>query len=205
MITPSVEKIIQVMTSKGYRVYENDAVEWNLNIVGIRNISLIPDKFDDTLIVFHKFLNHWYIDYYPITTDPSVYYLQNPLPGVALTGTAILMEGQYSGRYCISKHKDIYYALCQNLGPVSVFRDNNRDGQLNINPATIQQGYFGINIHKGPKNGNWDTKNTNYSAGCQVFADSRHFNEFMQKCRNGESSFGNKFTYTLLNERDFLP
>lgn len=192
------------MQSKEYRIYDNDAVDWNLNIVGIRNANLIPDRFDDTLLIFHKFLGEWYIDYYPVTTDPSIYYLLNPANEVKHKGTAILMEGQYAGAYCIAKHRNSYYALCQNLGGVKVFRDNDRNGSLDIDPGTIEQGFFGINLHKGPKNGNWETKNTNYSAGCQVFADSRHFSEFMLKCRNGEKSFGNKFTYTLLNERDFL-
>ena len=79
MITPSVEKVIQVMNSKGYKVYDNDSIEWNLNIVGIRNKSNSPVAFDDTLLVFHKFMNSWYITYYPITTDPSTYYLTNPI------------------------------------------------------------------------------------------------------------------------------
>ena len=68
---------------------------------------------------------------------------------------------------------------------------------------STQTGLFGINIHKGPLNGNYDSKNSIYSAGCQVFADSRHFADFMMKCKNGVVAFGNKFAYTLLNEKDF--
>ena len=179
---------------------KNDTVEWNLNIVGIRSANNSPVNFDDTLAVFHKFLGNWHIAYYPITTDPSDFYLRKP---VNPDGTAILVEGQYPGVYKIDLHNNNYYALCQRLGEVRVYRDNNRNGDLNLIPASIQQDMFGINIHKGPLNGSWDTKNKRYSAGCQVFADTRHFNEFMLKCRNGEKAFGNKFTYTLLNERDF--
>lgn len=200
MIQPNIEKIIEVMERKGYKVFDNDATEWNLNIIGIRSKNLRPDKFDDTLIVFHKFLGAWQTAYYPITTDPSGHYLVNP---EIAAGTAILVEGQYRGVYEIDMHRGSYKALCQRGGNVKVYRDNNRDGILNMNPAAIQEGMFGINIHKGPRNGNWDTRNTIYSLGCQVFADSRHFNEFMLKCKYGAASFGNSFTYTLLNERDF--
>ncbi|WP_109435985.1 MULTISPECIES: hypothetical protein [Aquimarina] len=202
MITPPIEKILSVMDQKGYRVYNTPAIDWNLNIVGIRNKNIVPDKFDDTLVIFHNFLNHWHISYYPITTDPSIFYLKKPLNP---KGTAILLEGQYKSTYKIDKHNGRYYALCQRLADVSVYRDNDKNGTLALQPDTIQTGRFGINIHRGPRNGNWGTDNNPaYSAGCQVFADSRHFNEFMNKCKNGEKAFGNKFTYTLLNEADFL-
>lgn len=203
MIQPPIDKILEVMNSKGYRVYNTPTVDWNLNIIGIRNRSLVPERFDDTLVVFHNFLDNWLVSYYPITTDPSVFYLRNPMVDVAAKGTAILKEGQYQGAYMIDKHRNNYYALCQRLQPVKVFRDNDRDGTLRLNPATVEEGMFAINIHKGPLNGDWNSENSIYSAGCQVFADSRHFNEFMMKCRNGERQFGNKFTYTLLNESDF--
>ncbi len=201
MIKPSLEKIIEVMNSKGYVVYDNPAIEWNLNIIGIRNKSLVPDKFDDTLIVFHHFMNDWHITYYPATTDPSIHYLKKP---ITKKGTAILLEGQYKGAYQIDKHNGKYYALCQRIEMVSVYRDNDKNGSLLMDDSTIEKGFFGINIHKGPKNGDWGSDNNpRYSAGCQVFADSRHFKDFMIKCENGRKAFGNKFTYTLLNEIDF--
>lgn len=200
MITPTINNILGVMNSKGYRVYNTPTVDWNINIVGIRNKALQHQKFDDTLVVFHNFMGNWHIAYYPITTDPSSYYLRNP---VNKNGTAILVEGQYTGTYCIDIHNDRYEALCQRLGNVKVYRDNNRDGNLNTDPAKIETGMFGINIHKGLLNGDWNTDNIQFSAGCRVFADSRHFDEFMLKCKNARNAFGNKFTYTLLNERDF--
>ncbi|MGB5819831.1 MAG: hypothetical protein WBG90_10135 [Saonia sp.] len=190
------------MSIKGYRVYDTPTVGWNLNIVGVRAKSLVPDKFDDTLVVFHRFLDNWHTTYYPITTDPSISYLKKPINP---KGTAILLEGQYQGIYQIDKHHGKYYALCQRLGNVSVYRDDDRNGTLALDEKTIETGDdFGINIHRGPRNGNWGSDNhKRYSAGCQVFADSRHFREFMEKCRNGQKAFGNKFTYTLLNELDF--
>lgn len=204
MDKPSVQRVIEVMQNKSYRIYDTPDIDWNLNIVGIRSKNPEPKKFDDLLIVFHRFLGEWDITHYPITTDPSLDYLRNPINE---NGTAILKEGQYRSTYQIDIHKrgrpGAHKALCQTLGSVTVYRDKSRDGRLDIMPSTEEAGFFGINIHRGPRGGQWDPDNTIYSAGCQVFADDRHFAEFMQKCEFGRQAFGNKFTYTLLNEKDF--
>lgn len=205
MERPSVEKMIEVMTSKGYQIYDTPTIDWNVNIVGIRSINPFPEKFDDLIIVFHRFLGNWDIAYYPATTDPSLHYLKNPINPAK--GTAILKEGQYRGVYMIDIHNQgrlgAHKALCQRLGEITVFRDRNRDGRLDILPDTQETGKFGINLHRGPRGGQWDPMNDIYSAGCQVFADDRHFAEFMQKCEFARQAFGNHFTYTLLHERDF--
>jgi hypothetical protein len=129
MITPPIDKILSVMNSKGYRVYNTPTVDWNINIIGIRNKAMQHQKFDDTLIVFHNFMGNWHLTYYPITTDPSIFYLKNP---VNKNGTAILVEGQYLGTHRIDKHNGKYDALCQRLGDVKVYRDKNKNGNLDI-------------------------------------------------------------------------
>jgi hypothetical protein len=204
MIKPSIKELLSVIEAKGYRIYNTPEVDWNLNIVGIRNRSLIPDKFDDTLVVFHKFLGDWHVTYYPVTTDPSVTSLREPTNP---EGTAILKEGQYLGAYEIRRHNGSYLALCQNrehpVG-VEVYRNNTGSGKLEFIEATLERGAgFGINIHKVSMNGYWDSDTKDYSKGCTIFADQRHFAEFMLKCKHGKEAFGNKFTYTLLNETDF--
>lgn len=204
MDKPTIDKIISVMKSKEYRIYDTPSIDWNLNLVGIRSNNLDTKKFDDLLVVFHRFMGNWDISYYPITTDPSTYYLKNPLNS---KGTAILMEGQYKSVYKIDIHKrgrkGAHKAMCQRLGDVTVYRDSDKDGSLDIDRNTIQTGKFGINIHRGPRNGRANPDNDVFSAGCQVFADDRHFAEFLLKCEAGKEAFGNSFTYTLLLENDF--
>jgi|JI8StandDraft_2_1071088.scaffolds.fasta_scaffold192417_1 hypothetical protein len=203
MQRPDFELVLNAMQFKGHRVYDTPTVDWNLNIVGIRAATLKPDKFDDWLLVFHRFGGEWDVRYYQITTDPSPYYLKNP---VNSAGTAVLVPGQYRGVYALDTHNrgrpGAHKALCQRLGDVSVYRDRNLDGQMNLDAANVQTGSFGINIHRGPRNGQWTENNTNYSAGCQVFADDRKFSEFLLLCEHAANSFGNKFTYTLLREQD---
>lgn len=204
MKRPSIEQILEVMNSKNYRLYDTPTVDWNLNILGIRSKNVEPKEFDDLMVVFHRFLGQWDVTYYPITTDPSLNYLHNPINP---RGTAILKEGQYKATYKIDIHNrgrtGGHKALCQRLGEVTVYRDSNRNGKLDIMPETEETGKFGINIHKGPRGATWEPKNTIYSAGCQVFADERHFDEFIKKCEFGRQAFGNSFTYTLLHENDF--
>lgn len=204
MIRPSVEAIIAVMNGKGYRVYDSPVIDYNLNIVGIRSHNPMPYKFDDTLLIFHRFRGLWNIYYWYITTDPGIFYLQNPPPG--RPGTAILKKGQYRSVYKIDIHgrgrPGAHLALCQRLGNVTVYRDSNHDDNLNLIPGTEQTGRFGINIHKA-NTSDIPLFNWNVSAGCQVFADHREFEQFMQICKFGRDAFGNKFTYTLLHQRDF--
>ncbi|GAB5469449.1 MAG: hypothetical protein Kilf2KO_24790 [Rhodospirillales bacterium] len=199
---PSVLDIISVMNKKAYRVFDTPDAPWNLNIVGIRNNPSSAKTFDDTIVVFHQIVGDWDVTYYPVTVDPSAKYLKKP---VNSKGTAILKPGQYLSVYEINTHKQnqpgAHTALCQRLGEVTVYRDNNKNGELNfVNP---ESGFFGINIHRGPKNGDYDSDNDIYSAGCQVFADRDQFEEFMLKCEKGRAAFGNSFSYTLLEGTDF--
>lgn len=201
MLRPAVEKLIEVMKGKGYAVYDTPSTDWNLNIVGIRASDPEPGTFNDTLTVFQRFQGSWEISYYPITTDPSLYYLRHP---VSSAGAAILKEGQYKGAYKLDIHNrgldTGHLALCQRLKPVTVYRDSNRDEKLNLIERKTQTGMFNINIHRTSED---YIQRQRFSAGCQVFAEQRQFADFIRICQAGQKAFGNKFTYTLLHERDF--
>ena len=82
-------------------------------------------------------------------------------------GVAILKPGQYRGSHTIGLHQGKYEALKQG-GKVKVYRDANRD--MNYDEKVIQEGVFGINIHKAGAN---STYVENWSEGCQVFSFSR--------------------------------
>lgn len=201
MFRPSAEQIIKVMQAKGQAIYDTPEIDWNLNIVGIRAADPEPGTFNDTMTVFHRFRGVWEIYYYHLTTDPSIEYLQHPING---SGTAILKEGQYKGAYKLDIHNrglaGGHLALCQRLKQVTVYRDSNRDARCNLLDGTTETGMFNINIHRTTDD---HVRRQRFSAGCQVFADQRQFDDFILKCKAGQQAFGNKFTYTLLHERDF--
>jgi hypothetical protein len=191
----SVNVIIEAMDAEGYAVFRDGSKTCNLNIVGIRSGERRAGKFDDFITVFWPGADQsWYFRIWPATTDPSEYWLRKL---GSPRGTAILKPGQYRGAYAIGKHKT-YEALRQ-VGKVTVFRDGNRDEILDMTGAPEESGWFGINIHRASA---WTALDDvgPYSAGCQVFRSPRDFEEFMSLCRLGARHWGNRFTYTLMNE-----
>ena len=190
----SIRALIATLRNKGYVLYDKP---YQLNIVGVRKDSTEPNKFDDLIYVFYKNdKGDWEGKYFTATTDPGTYYLKNPLSNL---GTAILKQGQYIDSYAIGKHKGQYDALVQ-VKPVTVIRDYDRNAILDFNNGREEKGLFGINIHKAGR----DSKDVNtWSAGCQVFQKSDDFNTFMNLARKHRELNGNKFTYTLIDERAY--
>jgi len=188
-------ELLRAMNKKGYAVF-NNGNPFNLNIVGVRANNPSPDNFDDTIYCFYS--NYGWIKFaWPVTTDPGLFYLQNPLN---VDGTAILAPGQYRGAFKIGLHHGQYEALVQ-AKPVRVIRDTNRDNKLDFGSENIVEGMFGINIHRASIK-HESIQVDKWSAGCQVFANPDHFKTFIELCKNSKELYGNRFTYTLLNEKD---
>ena len=191
------EQVFEKMRQKGHIIFENDSRNHNLNIIGIRSKTAKVDEFGCQLLVAWKYKGQWFSRSYSITTYPGKTYLIERLLNPA--GCAILAEGQYRNAYKMSLHRGAYMALCQRLGPVKVFRDKNKDYVFDKNPSTIMTGMFGINIHNSR-----DKQRTirvgSHSAGCQVFADDKEFEDFMRLIEFACNNFGNHFTYTLIAE-----
>lgn len=260
MLLPKLREIYDVMLSKGYFVYESGNKPYQLNIVALRSNSKVSNKFDDWLVVFFKHKDNWYCETFECTTDPGLFYLQNPLHD---KGTAIIKEGQYIDSHKLGLHKGKYTALVQ-AAPVTVIRDFNRDANLDFESGREETGFFGINIHraklKGGEISNYEyayhevvsgdtlyniskrynmqvsdlqqlnnLRDTNirlgdsllvsyptesygittedvsvWSAGCLVLANTKDFNDFISICNKASSKWGNSFTLTVLNEKDFV-
>ena len=185
----SITEIKARMKKLGYAFFESG--EFNLNIIGIRNEVLDTNTFNDELYVIYKIKNNWVENVFPITTEPGFKSLKETKNK---KGCAILVPGQYRGCWTIGKHQNKYEALVQ-CKPVDVYRDLNKDTKVDMNEGTIDNGIFGINIHKAGA----DSKIVeNWSAGCQVFKRAYDFEEFMKLINKSSKLYGNKFTYTLL-------
>jgi len=194
----SVDRIIRAVKRKGFKYFDNEE-PYLLNIIGIRDPSNDMDKFDDEMCLIYRDetgqLQHLN---YAITTDPGKYYTQTKLLNKA--GAAILVPGQYEDVYKVGKHQSKYEALTQRGGKVTVWRDGNMDDKLDRGGKTYS-GYYGINIHRAGSRGTTSVVGR-YSAGCQVFANSKDFGVFMNVVRKAQQRHGNKFTYTLLEKAD---
>ena len=200
-MTYTREQIEEVLKSKGYKYFTSDK-GYDVNIVGIRNSDThgkVTNKFDDTLTLSYKDSDgKWIYNEYTATTDPGSHWEKNLLNK---DGVAILCPGQYRGSHKLGLHQGKYEALRQK-SPVKVYRDNDKDGQYDMIEENVQEGIFGINIHKAGKFVNGSTQIDKWSAGCQVFSKESDFNEFMDVCRKASDVWGNSFTYTLIESKD---
>lgn len=192
-----IKDVIRAMTLKGYMVFESDLKPLNLNYVGIRDISGV-NSFNDLLIMFWKYKGQWSSFWRTGTTDPGTYWLNNPMNP---HGTAILKEGQYRGAWKLGKHQGKYDALVQKK-EVTVIRDGNKDGVLDLDSGYEESGFFGINHHRANSK-NESVQVDKWSAGCQVTADPHLYDIFIQLCKESEEVWGEGLTYTLLNVNDF--
>ena len=195
------EQIEETLRSKGYKYFTSDK-GYDVNIVGIRNSEthgVVTNRFDDTLTISYKDLNgEWIYNEYKATTDPGSHWEKNLLNK---DGVAILKPGQYRGSHKLGLHQGKYEALRQK-SPVKVYRDNNKDGDYDLIEENVQEGIFGINIHKAGSRAEGSTQIDKWSAGCQVFSKESDFNEFMDICRKASGIWGNSFTYTLIESKD---
>lgn len=185
-----------ILSKKGYAYFTKGT--YNLNIIGIRsNARTNNNVFDDFIVIeYCNSKGKKCKDIYPITTNPGTYYLKTPMNN---KGCAILVLGQYRGCWTIGKHKGQYEALVQRK-PIKVYRDNNKDSVLDCTTSPVEEGIFGVNIHKAGVN---SVLVNNWSAGCQVFKKSADFYNFMTLCKlQTKAGFGSNFTYTLIDEKD---
>lgn len=191
MIFPRVKSILR---SKGFVLHTRP---YELNIVGVRTRSTIPNRFDDEIHVFYKSKPlKWEYHIFKATTDPGTYWLKNPMQE---QGTAILAQGQFVNAYQIGLHLGKYKALVQ-AAPVTILRDYDRNAKLDFFNGKKETGFFGINIHRALVKGK--TKFIDkFSAGCQVFQKAEDFERFMQMCEKHKDLYENRFTYTLLDFR----
>lgn len=190
----SLQKMKAILRHKGYKLFSRP---YELNIVGLRSKSVIPNRFDDEIHVFFKISTlNWNYHVFRVTTDPGTFWLRQPMQP---QGTAILAEGQYLNCYGLGMHQGKYLALVQQK-PVSVVRDYNRDAVLDFNNGSRSTGMFGINVHRASVSGSTRIVDK-YSAGCQVFESANDFQFFLSLCEKHKQLYGNHFTYSLIDFR----
>lgn len=191
------QKIIDYMESQGYEVAKGKG---EVNIIHIESRDFVPDVFNDTRMVITfdgstpKIVGKW-----DCTTTPGTHYTKNPLNS---KGAAIVKPGQYKA-WQVGYHKTPSHpALVQTGGPVTVYRDFDRDYKRAGDKEDT--GYFGINIHS-TKPGYSGKGIGRYSAGCLTARDWDGHIEFMNLVKadpryKKKNRF--KFNCTLILEED---
>ena len=195
------QQVKSAVVAKGYKWFENG--NYNLNIVGIRNsdtLGVVTNKFDDYITLSYNVDGIEQFHSFTATTDPGSHWEKNLLNK---DGVAILKPGQYRGAHKIGLHQGKYEALRQQK-PVRVYRDNNKDGKYDMLEENVQEGIFGINIHKAGSRVNGSTQIDKWSAGCQVISKESDFNQLMELAHKAKSIYSNSFTYTLIESKDIV-
>jgi len=188
--------ILRRVEAIGGRVFTSG--DWNLNLVGIRNPSGTPNKFDDEIHAIYKDGGQWVDRWWPVTTDPGTYWLEHPMN--KLGTAAVVADRQYPGLWKLGKHQGKYEALVQKGSEIAVHRDDNLDAKVDYRPDNIQEGWFGINCHRATASEFGSVNVDKWSAGCQVFASPHDFDCFLLLCKTQKRERGwDSFTYTLLN------
>ena len=196
------EQIEETMTSKSYKYFTGG--DYDVNIIGVRNSDTknrVTNAFDDCMTLSYKVEGEWKFHCYKCTTDPGTHWVENIMRE---DGVAILKPGQYRGSHKIRLHQGKYEALGQKK-PLLVYRDDNRDNNYDLLEESVQEGLFGINIHRATgKKGGKSTRVDKWSAGCQVIASYDDFEEFLGICKESSLIWGNSFSYTLLESKDIV-
>ena len=196
------EQIEAAMASKGYKYFTGG--DFDVNIIGVRNTETkgrVTNAFNDCVTISYKEDGEWKFHCYKATTDPGSHWEKNLLNK---KGVAILKPGQYRGSHKLRLHQGKYLALGQQK-PVKVYRDNNRDGKYDLLEESIDEGLFGINIHRATgRAGGTSIRVDKWSAGCQVIADNDDWHQFLDICQTAREIWGNSFSYTLLESKDIV-
>lgn len=202
MRKPTLLEIKAVLKEKGH-VYYNGPKPFDINIIGIRTADRESNSFNDWITLSGRNdKGHEFLNIYPCTTDPGLYWLKNPMQ---VDGTAIMVPGQYKGAYKIGLHKG--YVALEQKAVMCYVRDNDKDGVNDIDTLMLNKDNFiydniKSNIHRANERVA-SVQVDKWSAACQVLADPDQFDEFIELCKKGEANYSNSFTYTLLEEKDF--
>ena len=196
------EQVEAAVKAKDYKWFEDG--DYNVNIVGIGNMATgtrVTNKFDDHITVSYKDEGEWKFHCFECTTDPGDDWMDNPMNS---KGCAILVPGQYRGSHKLRLHQGRYLALGQQRS-VKVYRDRDKDGHYDFDDTTIDEGLFGINIHRATKYaGKTSTYVDKWAAGCQVIASNDNWHAFLDICQTARDKWSNNFTYTLLTSDDIV-
>lgn len=196
MITVNYQEMEGLYHEKGYPFFQKP---FDLNVFGIRADNLIAGMFDDTIgVVWRDDHGELWVFQCPGTTDPGAYYLGSPMNP---NGTAILVPGYYRRMWRPGMHRDKYMALKQ-YNKCRVYRDNNRDNRLDMNVQTVEEGVFGINLHRA-KNVGKTLRVGAYSAGCQVVQNAHDLEYILSLVKVQKKWIGTDWvSYALFEERD---
>src|SRR5262249_29880962 len=175
--TDLASRIVKAILRNGHAV---DANPGHCNIVYIEGLNPDgtpndnkPNRFNDLRLVIRfdgkvpKIVGKW-----EATTEPSRRWTERPMNP---KGAARIKFGQYTA-WRVGVHNGSHEALVQTGGPITVYRDLNKD--FKRDGDKVETGFFGINQHGGYDLPRDDLGNS--SAGCLVGRTMAGHRAFME-------------------------
>lgn len=228
---PDIQAIIRTMERKKYKIFE-EPYKLNIVGVRRQYEGMeYSNKFVDSLVVFWKTTSGgtWEVWKCAFTTIPGVYMGESREDLADKNGQAPFTPGGYnhpdgkvakeitlnksSKRFQVDRPGlgqlqpqqaiDVYFmdtydgepALKDN-GGLLVQRDKNKTKKIEYSLKTTGSNYY---FHRSGQN---SSVVNNFSEGCQVFQNWTDHEYFFKLCEAHKKKNGNKFSYTLIEERD---
>lgn len=193
------ETLREVHKQKGFPIFEKG--DYNLNFGGVRSSERTANRFDDWVYIYFKEYGKWVFRTFPATLDPGSPWLKTPM---ASGGAAIIAPGFYRGLW---QYGPPFYgrACLRQRTPIKMFRDDNRDNVLNLDPATLEEGMVGILFHESYQAAEEPEFVEKSSAGCVVPKRRTDHIYTMNTCLRAINIWGNRISFAVHDESDFKP
>ncbi len=192
----TVDKLMKAYRAIGREPFGYDPKKpYNLNFIGVRSNDNTPDVFNDCLAVMWQDAFGWNLMAHEATTDPGLYYLQNP---INVNGTFIMAPGYHKGLWKLGTHRG--YEAFQQIRIAYGWRDANRDNEFDMAAGkVIPVSNAGINMHRAKDEGE-STVVGKWSAGCQVRRRDDDHEMVVELAKRALNYWGNSFSYVLFTE-----
>lgn len=192
------KELREIILSKGYRWFEGKP--YNANIIFKRTSNVFTNKLDDIgYVAYLDNNNKECLVEVPATTkagfSPALF---NPKVVMGVKGTAVIVPGQYLSSW---EFRDSYvgwlqYPYFAQIKPIKVYRDP--DGDKEIDEVQVQEGLFGINLHKMGNAGVLTNYLGNWSEGCCGWHPDDMAKYILPVIRESVKRYGIIFSATII-------
>jgi hypothetical protein len=188
----TVDLVRELYAKHEYKLFDSDS--YDLNFFGIRR-NLSSNKFDDLIGCYYRAIKGSTptVELWAGTTDPGRTFLLAPMNK---NGTAAVAAAQHRACWSLGVYKE--RPALRQTGIIKVYRDNDRDSILEIDPTKI---FDGSGIHLHYMGDGIDRDVNSWSAGCQGVATRAHFERIIWLAREQlrRHPTWKTFTYTLFD------
>jgi len=197
------QQIKDTIIGKGFKFFTGNL---SVNCVWERTSDEITNKFTDFLYVAYLEGGVEKVICIPATTKPGLRgSILEPTTVEGVTGTAIIKPGQYLSSW---EFRDTWlefskYPYFRQVGKIDYWRDGDKDTEID-RVQDQEDRIFGTHWHKMSKIGTYGSGQVNnWSLGCMGAAEPE-FKKILPVIRKSVRLYGNKFTGTLLETKDFI-